>query len=277
MESSSVYLEKGVELIMSYGPKLILAILVLIIGLRIIKVLTRLTNKTMGKRDYDKSLTIFLLRLISISLKTVLFISVISMVGVKTTSFIAILGAAGLAVGFALQGSLSNFAGGVMILLFKPFKVGDVIETQGYTGKVTEISIFHTILKTFDNKTIITPNSGVSGGSIINYTKEPTRRIDMTFSIGYDDDIGKAKNILKKIVEEDDRILSDPAPMIVVSEHGDSSINLFVRPWCNTENYWNIYFDMHEKVKIAFDESGITIPYPQQDVHIYNDKEQNQP
>lgn len=277
MESSSVYLEKGVELIMSYGPKLILAILVLIIGLRIIKVLTRLTNKTMEKRDYDKSLTIFLLRLISISLKTILFISVISMIGVKTTSFIAILGAAGLAVGFALQGSLSNFAGGVMILLFKPFKVGDVIETQGYTGKVTEISIFHTILKTFDNKTIITPNSGVSGGSIINYTKEPTRRIDMTFSIGYDDDIGKAKNILKKIVEEDDRILSDPAPMIVVSEHGDSSINLFVRPWCNTENYWNIYFDMHEKVKIAFDESGITIPYPQQDVHIYNDKEQNQP
>ncbi|MDZ7859212.1 MAG: mechanosensitive ion channel [Candidatus Krumholzibacteriota bacterium] len=274
MESSSVYLEKGAELLMSYGPKLILAIIVLIIGLWIIRVLTKLMGKVMGKHEYDKSLQIFLVRFVSIALKTMLFISVISMVGVKTTSFIAILGAAGLAVGFALQGSLSNIAGGVMILLFKPFKVGDVIETQGYTGKAAEISIFHTILKTFDNKTIIIPNGEVSSASITNYTKEPTRRIDMTFSIGYDDDIGKAKNILKKIVDEDDRILTDPAPMIVVSEHGDSSVNFFVRPWCNTENYWNIYFDMHEKVKLAFDESGISIPYPQQDVHIYNEKQQ---
>jgi small conductance mechanosensitive channel len=271
MESTSVYVEKAVELIMSYGPKLVLAIVVLIIGLWLIRILTRFMGKIMGKYEYDLSLQKFLVRLVSIGLKVILFISVISMLGVQTTSFVAILGAAGLAVGFALQGSLANFAGGVMILLFKPFKIGDVIETQGFTGKVDEIRIFNTIMKTFDNKTIIVPNGAVSSGSITNFTAEPTRLVDMTFGIGYDDDIAKAKNILRKIVEEDERILKDPAPMIVVSEHGDSSVNFFVRPWCKTEDYWGVYFDMHEKVKLAFDEAGINIPYPQHDVHMFQE------
>lgn len=271
MESASVYVQKGVELLMSYGPKLILAIIVLIVGLWLVRVLSRFVERVMMRKEYDLSLQKFLVRLISITLKAVLFISVISMVGVKTTSFVAILGAAGLAVGFALQGSLANFAGGVMILMFKPFKIGDVIESQGYTGKVHEISIFHTIMKTFDNKTIIIPNGAVSGGSITNYTEETTRRVDMTFGVGYDDDIAKVKNILQKVMDEDGRVLDDPAPMIVLSEHGDSSINFFVRPWCKTEDYWSIYFDTHEKVKLAFDEAGINIPYPQHDVHLFRE------
>lgn len=271
MESSSVYFEKGVEMLMSYGPKLILAIVVLIVGLWVIRIISKMIEKVMLKHEYDLSLQKFLVRLISISLKAMLFISVISMVGVKTTSFVAVLGAAGLALGFALQGSLSNFAGGVMILLFKPFKIGDVIESQGYTGKVEEIRIFNTIIKTFDNKTIIIPNGAVSGGSIINYTAEPIRRVDMTFGIGYDDDITRVKSVLRRLVDSDERILKDPAPMIVVSEHGDSSVNFFVRPWCKTEDYWGVYFDMHEKVKLAFDEEDITIPYPQQDVHLHRE------
>jgi len=269
MESTSVYFEKGVEMLMSYGPKLILAIVVLIVGLWVIRIISRMIEKVMLKHEYDLSLQKFLVRLISISLKAMLFISVISMVGVKTTSFVAVLGAAGLALGFALQGSLSNFAGGVMILLFKPFKIGDVIESQGYTGKVEEIRIFNTIIKTFDNKTIIIPNGAVSGGSIINYTAEPVRRVDMKFGIGYDDDIAKVKSVLHRLVDSDERILKDPAPMIVVSEHGNSSVNFFVRPWCKTEDYWGVYFDMHEKVKLAFDAEDITIPYPQQDVHLH--------
>ncbi|MBD3178839.1 MAG: mechanosensitive ion channel [Candidatus Latescibacteria bacterium] len=256
---------------MSYGSKLILAVLVLIIGLWIIRILSRLVEKAMLRHEFDLSLQKFLVHLISISLKAMLFISVISMVGVKTTSFVAVLGAAGLALGFALQGSLSNFAGGVMILLFKPFKIGDVIETQGYTGSVVEIRIFNTIIKTFDNKKIIVPNGAVSSGSITNYTAEPTRRVDMTFGIGYDDDIARAKSVLKGLVDSDERILKDPAPMIVVAEHADSSVNLYVRPWCRTEDYWGIYFDMHEKVKLAFDREGISIPYPQQDVHLHRE------
>jgi small conductance mechanosensitive channel len=271
VESTSVYFEKGVELLMSYGPMLILAVLVLIIGLWIIRILSRLVEKAMLRHEFDLSLQKFLVHLISISLKAMLFISVISMVGVKTTSFVAVLGAAGLALGFALQGSLSNFAGGVMILLFKPFKIGDVIETQGYTGSVVEIRIFNTIIKTFDNKKILVPNGAVSGGSITNYTAEPTRLVDMTFGIGYDDDIARAKSVLKGLVDSDERILKDPAPMIVVAEHADSSVNLYVRPWCKTEDYWGVYFDMHENVKLAFDREGISIPYPQQDVHLHRE------
>ncbi len=273
MEPTSVYFEKAVELVMSYGPKLVLAIVVLVVGLWLIRILTRFIGRVMDKYEYDPSLQKFLVRLVSIGLKVMLFISVISMLGVQTTSFVALIGAAGLAVGFALQGSLANFAGGVMILMFKPYKIGDVIETQGFTGKVEEIRIFNTIMKTFDNKIIIVPNGAVSSGSITNYTAEPTRRVDLTFGIGYDDDIRKAKSILRKIVEEDERVLEEPAPMIVVSEHGDSSVNLFVRPWCKTEDYWSIYFDMHEKVKLAFDQAGINIPYPQHDVHLFRESQ----
>ena len=191
------------------------------------------------------------------------------MIGIETTSFVAIIGAAGLAVGLALQGSLANFAGGVLILLFKPFKVGDVVETQGYLGKVHEIRIFNTVMKTFDNKTIIIPNGAVSGSSIVNFSTEPQRRVDMTFGIGYGDDIKKAKQILQNLVDADSRILKEPAPQIALSELGDSSVNFVVRVWCEAAEYWNIYFEMQEKVKMTFDQEGISIPFPQRDVHLY--------
>lgn len=197
-----------------------------------------------------------------------LVISVVTILGISTTSFVAIIGAAGLAVGLALQGGLANFAGGVLILIFKPFKVGDVLEAQGYTGKVHEIQVFNTILKTPDNKTIIIPNGGLSNGSMVNYSTEPTRRVDMTFGIGYSDDIAKAKSVLQKLIDSDSRILKDPAPMIVVSELADSSVNFAVRTWCNAADYWGIFFDMQEKVKLEFDKENISIPYPQTDVHV---------
>jgi small conductance mechanosensitive channel len=269
MENTQNYISKAIELIMLYGPKLILAIIVLFFGLWIVKLITKVTRKSLEKSNVELSLQKFSISLISALLKVLLFISVASMIGIATTSFVAIIGAAGLAVGLALQGSLANFAGGVLILLFKPFKVGDVVETQGYLGKVHEVKIFNTIMKTFDNKTIIIPNGAVSGGSIVNFSTEPQRRVDMTFGIGYDDDIKKAKGILQNLVETDNRILKDPAPQIALKELGDSSVNFIVRVWCEAAEYWNIYFEMQEKVKLTFDQEGISIPFPQRDVHLY--------
>jgi small conductance mechanosensitive channel len=190
------------------------------------------------------------------------------MVGVAMTSFIAVLGAAGLAVGMALSGTLQNFAGGVMILIFKPFKVGDFIEAQGYAGSVREIQIFNTILKTPDNKTIIIPNGGLSTGSMVNYSAEETRRVDFTFGIGYNDNIDQAKGILSKLIENDTRILKDPAPFIAVSELADSSVNLVVRVWARTADYWGVFFDMTEAVKKTFDNEGVEIPFPQTTLHL---------
>lgn len=265
------YLQKGIELIIEHGPKLLLAILVLIIGLWIIKGIKKLVSKAMEKGHVEVSLQKFLISLIAIGLKVVLLISVASMVGIATTSLVAMLGAATFAIGLALQGSLSNFAGGVLILLLKPFKVGDVIEAQGYVGKVHEIQIFNTILKTFDNKVIYIPNGSISNGNITNYSKEPIRRVDMTFGIGYGDDIKKAKDVLIKLVEDDSRILKDPAPLIAVSNLGDSSVDFAVKVWCDTSEYWNVYFDMHEKVKLTFDAEDISIPFPQTDVHLFKE------
>jgi small conductance mechanosensitive channel len=242
---------------------------VLILGFWIIKIVLKGMEKAMVKANTDESLRKFFHSLVGVLLKIILLISVASMVGIATTSFVAILGAAGLAVGLALQGSLANFAGGVLILFFKPFKVGDVVDAQGYLGKVHSIQIFNTILKTFDNKTVIIPNGAISGGSLTNFSTESTRRVDMTFGIGYGDDILKAKKVLHKLVEEDNRILKDPAPTIVVSELGDSSVNFIVRVWSAAADYWNIFFEMQEKVKLTFDREGISIPFPQRDVHLY--------
>jgi len=269
MDNTQNYLNKAVELIMLYGPKLILAIIVLLLGLWIIKLISRVTTKSLERSKVELSLQKFSVNLISALLKILLFISVASMVGIATTSFVAIIGAAGLAVGLALQGSLANFAGGVLILLFKPFKVGDVIEAQGFLGKVDVIRIFNTVLKTFDNKTIIIPNGAISGGSITNYSTEPQRRVDMSFGVGYGDDIKKTKNVLQKLIADDNRILKEPAPLVALSELGDSSVNFVVRVWCSSADYWNIYFDMQEKVKLTFDQEGISIPFPQRDVHMY--------
>ena len=238
------------EIALNYGPKLIGAIAVWIIGSWIIKALVRAFNKTLEKRETEESLKPFLKGLVSSLLKILLIISVLSMLGVEMTSFIAILGAAGLAVGLALSGTLQNFAGGVMILLFKPFKVEDVIEAQGFLGKVSEIQIFNTILKTPDNKTIIIPNGGLATSSMINYSTEPKRRVDWTFGIGYGDDVDQAKKVIKELCEQDSRILKDPELFIAVSELGDSSVNFAVRAWVNAEDYWDVFFQMNEKVFI---------------------------
>ncbi len=270
MNNVQNYTGKAVELLMSYGPKLLLAIVTLIIGLWIIKLFVKGLRRTMERSKIDVSLHKFLLNLIGILLKIMLVISVASMIGIQMTSFIAVLGAAGLAVGLALQGSLANFAGGILILLFKPYKVGDFIEASGYLGSVHEIQIFNTILKTPDNKTVVIPNGTLSNASITNFSTEPTRRVDMTFGIGYSDSIEKAKEVLESLIKNDTRVFNEPPYMIVVSELADNSVNLTVRAWCNSADYWGIFFSMQEKVKLEFDKQGISIPFPQRDVHVYN-------
>ncbi len=272
MEDVNVYAQQGIDLLMKHGPGVILALITLLIGLWVIRILSKSISKAMVKANVDLSLQKFLGSLISIMLKALLLISVASMLGIEATSFIAVLGAAGLAVGLALQGSLSNFAGGVLLLLFKPFRVGDVIDAQGYAGKVDAIHVLNTIMKTFDNKTVIIPNGALANGSVTNFSTEATRRVDMKFGIGYGDDIKKAKDILVKMVSSDERILKDPEPLVVVGELGDSSVNFTVRVWCASENYWGIFFDMQENVKLEFDAQGISIPFPQRDVHLYQEK-----
>jgi len=269
MESVNTLWEKLNDVVITFGPRLIGAIITLIIGWWIIGIIQRSVRKNFEKREMEPSLRGFLNSIIGILLKILLLISVIGMIGVQMTSFIAILGAAGLAVGMALSGTLQNFAGGVIILLFKPFKVGDYIEAQGHAGSVNEIQIFNTILKTPDNKTIIIPNGGLSTGSMINYSTEPRRRVDFVFGIGYGDDVDKAKQVLKKLIDEDERILQEPAPFIAVKELGDSSVDLVVRAWAESSHYWGIYFDMHEKVYKSFDKEGLNIPFPQMDVHVH--------
>lgn len=260
------------DLVVTYGLKIVGAIVVLIIGLWIISGLTRILNKNMIKRDVDESLRGFLKSLFSILLKIMLIISIASMVGIEMTSFIAILGAAGLAVGLALSGTLQNFAGGVIILLLKPFKVGDFIEAQGYMGTVKQIQIFNTILKTPDNKTVIIPNGGLSTSSMTNFSTEPQRRVDMTFGIGYGDDTVKAKKVIMSLIDADSRILKDPEPFVAVSELGDSSVNFVVRVWVNAADYWGVYFDMHDNIYNTFNKEGLNIPFPQMDVHLHQQK-----
>ncbi|MBN2012284.1 mechanosensitive ion channel [candidate division KSB1 bacterium] len=264
------YLQVAIELAVKYVPKLLLAIVSLFIGLWIIKIFTKALRKSMVRGKIDISLHHFLTSMVNILLKVLVFVSVASMIGIQMTSFVAILGAAGLAVGLALQGGLANFAGGVIILINKPYKVGDYISTQGYSGTVKAIQVFHTVLTTPDNKTIIIPNGELSNSSMTNYSTEPTRRVDMTFGIGYSDDIQKAKEILKRLVEDESRVLKEPAYQIVLAELGESSVNFAVRVWSKKEDYWGIFFDMQEKVKQEFDKNNISIPFPQRDIHVYN-------
>ena len=257
------------EIVMKYGPKLIGAVITLVVGMWLISIIRNSLRKRFEKQNIDPSLRGFSNSMIGIALKLMLWISVIGMMGVQMTSFVAILGAAGLAVGMALSGTLQNFAGGVMILIFKPFRVGDFIDAQGHAGSVNEIQIFNTILKTPDNKTIIIPNGGLSTGSMTNFSTEAKRRVDLTFGIAYGDDVDKAKEVLMKLIKADERIINDPAePFIAVSELADSSVNLVVRVWAEASNYWGIYFDLTEKVYKTFDKEGLNIPFPQMDVHI---------
>lgn len=259
-------------LIFKYGPSFIGAIAVWFIGSWIIKMMVKAAAKMMEKSKMDSSLQPFLMSLISIMLRIMLVISVLSMLGIEMTSFIAILGAAGLAVGMALSGTLQNFAGGVIILLFKPYKVGDFIEAQGYTGTVSAIQIFNTILKTPDNKTVIIPNGGLATSSLTNYTAEETRRVDWKVGIAYGDDADKAKAVMLRLCEADERILKDPAIFVAVSELGDSSVNFALRAWVNVPDYWNVYFDMNEKIYKTFAQEGLNIPFPQMDVHVHQNK-----
>ncbi|KXO12313.1 MULTISPECIES: mechanosensitive ion channel family protein [Marinobacter] len=264
---ASQWMDQAVALTMAYAPKVLLAIVTLIVGLWLINRFVDVLDKKLGQKD--PTLNKFLCGLISALLKVMLLISVASMIGIATTSFIAVIGAAGLAVGLALQGSLANFAGGVLILIFKPFKVGDVIEAQGFLGSVVEIQILYTVVNTFDNRRIVIPNGSLSNASLVNMSAYETRRCDMTFGIGYNDDIDKAKAICKRLIEEDERALKDPEPLIVVGGLGDSSVDLTVRAWTKSADLWPFYWDMQEKVKKAFDAEGVSIPFPQRDVHMY--------
>ncbi|GAA3646488.1 mechanosensitive ion channel family protein [Flavivirga jejuensis] len=256
------WLDIAQSFIMEYGIKIIGAIVIWIIGSWVIKKLNKGMSKLMAKRSYDESLQKFLLNLIGWALKIILFIAILSQLGVETTSFAAILAAAGLAIGMALQGSLGNFAGGVLIMIFKPFKIGDLIEAQGELGVVKEIEIFTTKLTGLSNREIIIPNGSLSNGNIINYTTEGTRRVDLTFGVGYDSDIKKTKEVLMNVLTSHPKVLKEPVPTVNVSELADSSINFAVRPWSTADDYWDVYFGITENVKEALDAAGIEIPYP---------------
>ena len=263
------YIKNNQNAFYSIAIALLIAILTLITGLFIINRIHKMIEKVFNKRKIDPTLTSFFLSLISISLKVILIIIVITNLGIETTSIVAVIAAAGFAVGLALQGSLSNFAGGVLIVFFKAYKVGDYIEAQGHSGTVKSIQIFNTILKTPDNKTIVIPNGAISNSSIINYSAEKTRRIDLTFGIGYDDDFEQAKSIINDLINNDKRILKDPAPFVRVSNLGASSVDIVTRIWVERTEYGNVYHDMIENVKKEFDNNKISFPFPQTDVHLY--------
>lgn len=271
MESQGYYLELLQNFVVTYGLKLIGALVALIIGLWIIRLLTGGLTKFMQKRGIDTSLQGFFRTLFNITMKVLLVLSIVSMVGFKTTSFIAVLGAAGLAVGMALSGTLQNFAGGVIILLLKPFKAGDFIEAQGFMGTVSEVQIFNTILKTPDNKTIIIPNGGLSTSSMTNFSTEPQRRVDWTFGISYGEDTEKAKALIMELIKSDQRVLREPEPFIAISELAASSVNISVRVWVESADFWGLFFDINERVYNAFKKEGINIPFPQMDVHLYRE------
>ncbi|MEO0894889.1 MAG: mechanosensitive ion channel domain-containing protein [Bacteroidota bacterium] len=267
MEDLQQTISKGIEALVTntieYAPKILLAIVVLVIGNAVIKRVNKLISKALDGRKLDEGLKRFLINIATVLLRAALIIAVLQMVGVETTSLLAILGAAGLAVGLALQGSLSNFAGGVMILLFKPFKIGDLITAQGHTGHVRDINLFVTTLETPESKTVIVPNAPLSNGDITNLTSLGKLRVDLVVGISYDADIKQAREVLMKVMEEDPKVMDNPAPSVNVLELADSSVNLAVRPYATPADYWDVYFGITEKAKIALDAAQIEIPYPQ--------------
>jgi small conductance mechanosensitive channel len=256
----------GVDL----GLNVLTAIVIFYAGRWVINIVMRGLRTVLQKQQIDKTLETFVCNLVRIVLLVFVIVAAISALGIQTTSFIAVLGAAGLAVGLALQGSLSNFASGVLIVLFRPYKVGDFVEAAGISGSVEEVQILTTVLKTGDNKRVIVPNSQIMDSIITNYSANDTRRVDMVIGVSYSDDLDKVRQTLKELVAAEDRILDEPACTIAVSELGDSSVNFVVRPWVATADYWGVMFDMTEAVKKRFDEEGISFPFPQRDVHVYN-------
>jgi small conductance mechanosensitive channel len=266
-------MSKVYELLTVYGIKVVAAVVIIIVGRWVARAVANFIQRIMTKSNTDETLVKFVGSLSYIALLAFVVIAALNQLGIQTASFIAVLGAAGLAIGLALQGSLGNFAAGVLLIIFKPFKVGDFIEGAGVAGTVEEIQIFTTQLKTPDNKTIIVPNAKMTGDNITNYTVKGTRRVDFVFGIGYDDEIDKARKVIEEIIAADSRVLKDPAPMVAVSELADSSVNFVARAWTSADDYWGFYFDTTEKVKKQFDTEGISIPYPQRDIHVYEHKE----
>lgn len=266
------YLQRHLDtlgtLTVAYAPRVLLALITLFIGLNFIKVVVKVLRKQMERRDVDVTLRPFLTSLLNWTLKIVLFISVASMVGIETTSFVAILGTVSLAVGLALQGTLANFAGGVLVMIFKPYRVGDLVEVQGYLGHVLEIQIFTTTLATLENKKVILPNGSVSNGNIVNYTALGKIRVDLLMGVAYSADLKKARTAIMEVMQNHDKVLKEPAPFVGVLELADSSVNLAVRPWCKPEHYWDVYFEVLENGKIALDNNNVEIPFPQVDVHM---------
>ena len=257
------------DTILKLVTNIVIAAAILLVGIWLAKQLKEWAGKLMERHGLDIMLASFLSNIIHIIILAFVVIAALGKLGIQTTSIIAVMGAAGLAVGLALQGSLSNFASGVMIIALRPFKVGDFVEAGGISGIVEGIQIFSTQMRTGDNKLIIVPNGSITSSTITNYSAKETRRVDMVFGISYDDDIKKAKTVLQDLVSADERILDDPAPVIAVSELADNSVNLIVRPWVKTADYWNVYWDLTEAVKMRFDQEGLHIPYPQRDIHLH--------
>jgi len=261
------------EYIIPFAIDLAVAIVIFIIGKIVVKVLVSLFGKLLSKAKYDAMLVNFLKAIVNAVLMLFVIVAALDQLGVNTTSLVAILGAAGLAIGLSLQGSLQNFAAGVMLLVFRPFKSGDYVDAGGVAGTVKSIGVFSTMMTTPDNKEIIVPNGGIYSGNITNFSAKDTRRVDMKFGIGYGDDLLKAKKILEEMVMADERILTDPKPQVAVAELGDSSVNFVVRPWVNSPDYWGVMFDFTEAVKLRFDAEGISIPFPQMDVHVHKQQD----
>lgn len=269
VQSAESYVEMAKAIVVTYGVDVLAALAILVLGWFAAGFVTGGVRKALSKSSLDLTLQRFLCNLTRMALLAFVIVAAIGRLGVETASFVAVIGAAGFAIGFALQGSLSNFAAGVMIMFFRPFKAGDVIEAAGETAKVEEVGIFNTILLTFDNKKVIVANASITGGNITNYSAMDTRRVDLVFGIAYGDDMKKAKDLIAKVLEKDSRVLKDPAPIIAIGELGDSSVNVLCRPWVKTEDYWAVYWDTLETVKNTFDENDITIPFPQRDVHMH--------
>ena len=261
------------ELMSSFGISLFIALFILVIGRQVVKILIKVISSALERSNTEDTVRIFVTNLLNTLLMIVVFIAAINQLGIQTTSIIAVLGAAGLAIGLALQGSLSNFAAGILIVIYRPYKVGDYIQADNHLGTVDDIQIFSTVLKTPDNKLVIVPNSSIMNGSIVNFSNQDKRRVDIIASCSYEDDIDKVKSVLADILSKDDRILSEPKPRIAVSELADSSVNLIVRPWVKNSDYIDVYYSLLEEIKKRFDQEGISIPYPQSDVHIHNHTE----
>ena len=262
----------AIEITSNFGLKLLTALIVVIVGRQLVKILLKVIKVALEKANTEETVRIFIANLLNTIFTVIIFVAAINQLGVETTSIIALLGAAGLAIGLALQGSLANFAAGILIVIFRPYKVGDYIEAGTNVGTVKDIQIFSTVLRTPDNKAIVVPNGSIMDGSITNYSEQPTRRIDIIASCSYEDDLDKVKQVLKTILDSEERILTEPKPQIAVSELAESSVNFIVRPWVNSSDYLPVMYSLLEQIKKTFDQEGISIPYPQSDIHIHEKK-----